>query len=156
MTAPLSQARSRATTPSSKNVGLKYLPLLIPIPSAKRSAGVAVLDPDFSDAEVKLLIEWYHKKYNGNDDYCKLWLRMYLPTTLQLEDTMALDSSNFHTPLSDKFKSDAVAVHKLNNSFEKLFTIPSPPPNLPTIKGKGSGWVLTSVEALKYSREREM
>jgi len=68
---------------------------------------------------------------------------------------MTLDSSNFHTPLRDKYKSDAAAVHKPNNSFEKLFTIPSPPPKLPTIKKeKGSGRVPTSVEALKILEEK--
>jgi len=40
-------------------------------------------------------------------------------------------------------------------SFEKLFTIPSPSPKLPTIKEKGSGQVLTSVEALKILEEKE-
>jgi len=54
-----------------------------------------------------------------------------------------------------KSKSDAAAVHKPNNSFEKQFTIPSPPPKLPTIKEKHSGWVLTSIEALKILEEKE-
>jgi len=149
------QSTIATATPSSKNVGLTYLPLLTPIPSPKRSTGVTVLDPDFSDAEVKLFIEWYQKKYEGNDDRYKLWLRMYHPSTLQLEGTMALDSSNFHTPLRDKSKSDAVAVHKPTNSFEKLFTVPSPPKQLPTIKENGCGRVLTSVEALKILKEKE-
>jgi len=83
-------------------------PLLMPIPSPKWNAGVTFLDPDFSDA---VFMEWYHKKYEGNDNRYKLWLRMYHPTTLQPEGAMTLDSSNFHTPLRDKSKSDAAAVH---------------------------------------------
>jgi len=110
------QCTNATATPSSKNVGLTYVPLLTPIPSPKRSAGVAVLDPNFSDAEVKLSIEWYHKKYEGNDDHYELWLRMYHPSTLRLEGTMELDSSNFHTPLRYKSQSDAVVVHKPTNS----------------------------------------
>jgi len=56
------QSTIATATPPSKNVGLTYLPLLTPIPSPKWSAGVTFLDPDFSDAEVKLFMEWYHKK----------------------------------------------------------------------------------------------
>jgi len=44
---------------------------------------------------------------------------------------------------------------QLTESFEKLFTIPSSPKQLPTIKEKGCGWILTSVEALKILKEKE-
>jgi len=105
------QSTIATATPPSKSVGRTYLLLLTLIPSPKWSAGVTFLDPDFSDAEVKLFMEWYHKKYVDNDDRY-MWLRMHHPTTLQLEGTTTLDSSNFHTPLRDKSKSDAAAVHK--------------------------------------------
>ena len=55
------QSTIATAMPSSKNISVTYLPLLTPIPSPKLSAGVAVLDLDFSDVAVKLFIKWYHK-----------------------------------------------------------------------------------------------
>ena len=126
-----------------------------PIPSPKQNA---VPDPDFSENEIKLFIERFHKNYEGNDDHYNLWLSMYHPTSVQLDGAVTLDSSNFHTPSRDdrwlKSKSNlatnTVAVAKPSNLFEKLFTLPSPPPNFPTWKEKGSSRVLTSDEALSY------
>ena len=148
------QSTIATETPASKKVGLGYLPLLTPIPSPKCSD--AMLDPDFSDAEIKLFIERFHKSYDGNDDRYKLWLRMYHPTSIQLDDTMNLESSNFLTPSRhDKAKHKVVAVAKPSNRFERLFSLPSPPPKLPSLNNKGSGRVLTSAECLKQLEEKE-
>ena len=87
---------------------------------------------------------------------------MYHPASVKLDGAVTLDSSNFHTPSHDhkqlKSKSTATsvtAVAKPSNVFEKLFTLPSPPPKLPTLKEKGSSRVLTSAEELKLLDEKK-
>ena len=87
---------------------------------------------------------------------------MYHPASVQLDGAVTLDSSNFHTPSRGhkqlKSKSTATstaAVAKPNNTFEKLFTLPSPPPKLPTLKEKGSSRVLTSAKGLKLLDEKK-
>ena len=150
----LVQSTISSESQGCKPGGLTYLPLLTPIPSPKQNA---VPNPDFSENEIKLFIERFHKNYEGNDDRYNLWLSMYHPTSVQLDGAITLDSSNFHTPSRDdrwlKSKSNlttnTVAVAKPSNLFEKLFTLPSPPPNLPTWKEKGSSRVLTSDETLR-------
>ena len=119
-------------------------------------------DPNFSDAEIALFIERFQKSYKGNDDRYNLWLDMYHPASVQLDGAVTLDSSNFHTPSHDhkqlKSKSTATniaGVAKSRNVFEKLFTLPSPPPKLPTLKEKGSSRVLTSAEGLKLLDEKK-
>ena len=146
-------------SPVSKPGGLTYLPLLSPMPSPKQKP---VSDPDFSDAEIALFIERFQKNYKGNDDHYNLWLDMYHPASVKLHGTVTLDSSNFRTPSHDhnqlKSRSTATsiaAVAKPSNVFEKLFTLPSPPPKLPTLKEKGSSRVLTSAEGLKLLDEKK-
>ena len=87
---------------------------------------------------------------------------MYHPASVKLEGAVTLGSSIFHTPSHDhtqlKSKSTATsvaAVAKPSNVFEKLFTLPSPPPKLPTLKEKGSSRVLTSAEELKLLDEKK-
>ena len=71
---------------------------------------------------------------------------MYHPALVKLDGGVTLDSSNFYTSSHDhnqlKSRSTATsvaAVAKPSNVFEKLFTLPSPPPpKLPTLKEKGS------------------
>ena len=146
-------------SPVSKPGGLTYLPLLTPMPSPKQKPAS---DPNFSDAEIALFIERFQKSYKGNDDRYNLWLDMYHPASVQLDGAVTLDSSNFHTPSHDhkqlKSKSTATniaGVAKSRNVFEKLFTLPSPPPKLPTLKEKGSSRVLTSAEGLKLLDEKK-
>ena len=86
---------------------------------------------------------------------------MHHPALVKLEGAVTLDSSNFHTPSHDhkqlKSKStttSVAAVAKPSNVFEKLFTLPPPPPKLPTLKEKGSSRVLTSAEGLKLLDEK--
>ena len=87
---------------------------------------------------------------------------MYHSASVKLDGAVTLDSSNFHTSSHDhkqlKSKSTATsvaAVAKSSNVFEKLFTLPSPPPKLPTLKEKGSSQVLTSAEELKLLMKRK-
>ena len=129
-------------SPVSKPGGLTYLPLLSSMPSPKQKP---VSDPDFSDAEIALFIERFQKNYKGNDDRYNLWLDMYHPTSVKLDGAVTLDSSNFHTPSHDhnqlKSRSTATsvaAVAKPSNVIEKLFTLPSPPRKLLTLKEKGA------------------
>ena len=128
-------------SPVSTPGGLTYLPLLTPMPSPKQKL---VYDPDFSNAEIALFTERFQKNYKGNDDRYSLWLDMYHTASVQLDGAVTLESSNFHTPSRDhkqlKSKSTATstaAVAKSSNIFEKLFTLPSPPPKHPTLKEKG-------------------
>ena len=146
-------------SPVSTPGGLTYLPLLTPMPSPKQKL---VYDPDFSNAEIALFTERFQKNYKGNDDRYSLWLDMYHTASVQLDGAVTLESSNFHTPSRDhkqlKSKSTATstaAVAKPSNIFEKLFTLPSPPPKHPTLKEKGSSQVLTSAEGLKLLDEKK-
>ena len=139
--------------------GLTYLPLLTPAPSHASSR--KCIAPSFSDAEFKLYLERFEEGYDGSDERYKLWLQMYHPDTVEVDDQRGFSPGEaiFHTPAkglrAKKPIAKGVAIAKPSSAIEKLFSCPPPPSKLPTLKPKQSSRVLTSTENLQLLHEKE-
>ena len=148
-----------SSTPQPKAGGLTYLPLLTPAPS--HGSYRKCIAPSFSDAEFKLYHERFEEGYDGSDERYKVWLQMYHPDTVEVDDERGFSPGEaiFHTPVkglrATKPTAKAVALAKPSSVIEKLFSCPPPPSKLPTCKPKQSSRVLTSTENLRLLHEKE-
>lgn len=148
------------STPQPTASGLSYLPLLTPAPPSHANSRQYIA-PSFSDAEFKLYLERFEEGYDGSDERYRLWLKMYHPDTVEVDDQRGFSPGEaiFHTPAkglrAKKPTAKSVALAKPSSAIEKLFSCPPPPSKLPTLKPKQSSRVLTSTENLQLLREKE-
>ena len=127
----------------TESTGLAYIPLCSPArtPAHARRYG----DTNFTSVELEKFQMRYENGYDLKDDIrYNRWLQMYHP------DADSLTQSLYEERTSQVF----MASQCCKSDWQKLLSIPEPPPKLPSLK-KTSGRVLTSAEHLKEMKKKE-
>ena len=126
---------------------LGFIPLCSPVPRALEKP---IQIPTFTQSELKSFQERYQTEtanLHGNTRY-QHWVKMYHPEQDIQEKQIA-------KTIPSCSEGEQVLMPAPASTIEKFFPHPLTPPQIPTLKPKSCGRVLTSTESLKMLKEKE-